>query len=208
MSENSDWWKSLETFISSLEKGVKEGSQQLAEGLGYGLGKLSTILDELGAQVSEVGKQSSQVLHEKLQESAEYVRSHGAAAAEEAQQSLSLDELAHKIALIGLPALAFVVAASIASSAGLAGGAVVVAALAMLGGPIGLVGGLLTLGLLTLIADGVSKYGLNTLLLESFKARRERGISVEQIHAEIDSLWISDELKYKLKTQLATPEKE
>jgi|GEM_PF-1908725 Uncharacterized protein conserved in archaea len=206
MTSSSDWWKAVESFLHSVEKGVQEGSQQLAEGLGYGLGKLSTILDELGAQVSEVGKQSSQVLHEKFQESAEYVRSHSAAAAEEAKQHLTLDELAHKIALIGLPALAFVVACSIASSAGLAGGAVVVAALAMLGGPVGLVGGLLTLGLLTLIADAVSKYGLNSVLLESFKARRERGISMEQIHSEIDSLWISDELKYKLKTQLATPQ--
>jgi hypothetical protein len=206
MSTNSDWWKSLESFMTRLGKDIESGTQQAAEGFGYALGQIGIVLDQLGAQVSDFSKNGSEALREKLHESAEYVRSHGAAAAEEAQQSLSLDELAHKIALIGLPALAFVVAASIASSAGLAGGAVVVAALAMLGGPVGLIGGLLTLGLLTLIADGVSKYGLNTLLLASFKARRERGISIEQIHTEIDSLWISDELKYKLKTQLAMPE--
>lgn len=205
MSSSSDWWKSLETFMTRLGKDIEQSTQQAAEGFGYALGQITIVLDQLGAQVNEFGKNGSQVLREKLHESAEYVRSHGAAAAEEAQQSLTLDELAHKIALIGLPALAFVVAASIASSAGLAGGAVVVAALAMLGGPVGLIGGLLTLGLLTLIADGVSKYGLNSLLLASFEARRANGISMEEIHNEIDALWISDELKYKLKTQLATP---
>lgn len=105
------------------------------------------------------------------------------------------------MASLGTPAIFFAVAASIAGGMGLAGGAVITTALAMLGGPFGMVGGLVALGVLTVVADAVSKYGIEAVLIATFNARREQGATLGEVHQEIDSLWLSDELKFKLKQQ-------
>jgi fructose-specific phosphotransferase system IIC component len=143
---------------------------------------------------------------EKATEAVGYLKEQAQALGGDAANAVSLDEIGRKIASLGAPAIAFAIAASIAGGMGLAGGAVVTTALAMLGGPAGMIGGLIALGILTLIADAVGKYGIEAVLLSTFSARREQGISTEQIHTEIDDLWISDELKHKLKTQLARPQ--
>ena len=117
-------------------------------------------------------------------------------------QIISLDDIGRKIASLGTPAIAFAVAASIAGGTGLAGGAVITTALAMLGGPLGMVGGLLSLGVLTIIADAVSKYGIEAVLGTTFQKRIEQGITVEQVYKEIDELWLSDEIKFKIKSRL------
>jgi len=116
-------------------------------------------------------------------------------------QVVSLDDIGRKMASLGIPAITFAVAASVAGGMGLAGGAVITTALAMLGGPLGMVGGLLSLGILTIIADAVSKYGIEAVLGATFQARIEQGITAEQINAEIDKLWLSDELKFKIKSR-------
>jgi hypothetical protein len=98
------------------------------------------------------------------------------------------------MAILGAPATMFAVAASIAGAAGLAGGAVITAALAMLGGPAGMIGGLALLGITGVIADAV--------LIASYKARLAQGEAREQITQEIETLWISDTLKVTLKHAL------
>lgn len=114
-----------------------------------------------------------------------------------------LDELGRKLASLGTPALLFAVAASTAAGMGLAGGAVVTTALAMLGGPLGMLGGLAALGLLTVIADSVSKYGIEAVLVSTFSAQREEGATLGEIHQQIDALPLSEELKLKLKKQFS-----
>jgi hypothetical protein len=116
-------------------------------------------------------------------------------------QIVSLDDIGRKIASLGTPAIAFAVAASIAGGTGLAGGAVITTALAMLGGPLGMVGGLLSLGVLTIIADAVSKYGIEAVLGTTFQKRIEQGITIEQVYKEIGELWLSDEIKFKIKSR-------
>lgn len=73
----------------------------------------------------------------------------------------------------------------------------------MLGGPVGMIGGLVVLGVTTVIADAVIKYGIDEVLYATFKAKREQGAASEAVAREIDSLWISTELKLKLKHLLA-----
>lgn len=113
-----------------------------------------------------------------------------------------LDEIGRKVASLGLPGVMFAVAASIAGGMGLAGGAVITTALAMLGGPLGMLGGLAVLGLATVIADAVGKYGLEAVLIAVYQERRRRGEGLQHLQREIDGLWVSDELKHKVKCQI------
>lgn len=62
---------------------------------------------------------------------------------------MSLDEIAPRVASLGLPAVMFAVACSIAAGMGLADGAVITTALAMLGGPFEMVVDLEALGVST-----------------------------------------------------------
>ena len=114
---------------------------------------------------------------------------------------VSLDDIGRKIASLGTPAIVYAVAASVAGGMGLAGAAVITSALAMLGGPFGIVGGLLSLGVLTVNADTVSKYGIEAVLVATFQAWIEQGKTLDQVYAQIDELWLSDELKFKIKSR-------
>jgi hypothetical protein len=83
------------------------------------------------------------------------------------------DKLIGRLVALGIPALVLV--AAIAST-GLAGGAAIVAALAMLGGPLGMMGGVLVLGLLVLISHAVADYGFETVSCAYYAACGRRGI--------------------------------
>lgn len=114
----------------------------------------------------------------------------------------TLDEIGRKLAALGSATTMFVVATSIASGMGLAGGAVITTALALLGGSTGMVGGIALLVIAPLVVDAVAKYGLEAVLSAIYAERRRNGESVESLAREIDRLWISDELKRKLKENL------
>ncbi|MBG1259558.1 hypothetical protein [Nostoc commune] len=111
---------------------------------------------------------------------------------------MSLDEIARRAASLGLPAVMFAVACSIAAGMGLAGGAVITTALAMLGGPFGMVVGLGVLGVSTLIGDAVANYGIEEFLVAVYNVHRSNGRSCSELTWEINSLWISDELKRRI----------
>jgi hypothetical protein len=113
-----------------------------------------------------------------------------------------LDEIGRKIASLGLPGVMFAVATSIAGGLGLAGGAVVTTALALLGGPFGMLGGLAVLGVSTVVADAVGKYGIEAVLVAVYRERRRKGDSLAYLYKEIDGLWISSELKRRIKDQI------
>ena len=110
-----------------------------------------------------------------------------------------MDEVVKKIAALGLPGVMFAVALSIAGAAGLAGAAAITSALAMLGGPLGMMGGIGALVAASVIADGVCQYGIDTLLPAVYEERIHQGESPDTLCKEIDSLWISEALKHKLR---------
>jgi len=59
------------------------------------------------------------------------------------------NEVVHKVVALGIPGLELSV---VIGTTGLAGGAAIVAALAVLGGPFGILGGIAVLGVMTLVA--------------------------------------------------------
>jgi len=94
---------------------------------------------------------------------------------------MSFDELVRKIASLGLPAVMFAIACSIAAGMGLAGGAVITTALALLGGPFGMIVGIGVLGVATVIGDGVAKYGIEKILIAVYKVHRDNGKSCSEL---------------------------
>jgi len=110
---------------------------------------------------------------------------------------MPLDKIIEKIVALGVPGLVLVI---VIATTGLAGGAAIVAALATLGGPLGMMGGLTVLGLLVLISQAIAKYGVETVAKRVIQGLMEKGMSKEEIIKKLDSYWfLSNSLKKKLK---------
>ncbi|MBS0017459.1 MAG: hypothetical protein KFF72_14105 [Arthrospira sp. SH-MAG29] len=109
-----------------------------------------------------------------------------------------MDEIVRKLAGVGLPAVVLLIAMA---TTGLTGAAAITAALAMLG-PGGMLGGIVLLGIIGLASDALTKYGLQTLLVEVYWQRIENGESPSKLCSEIDWLPITKELKLILKDAL------
>ena len=71
-----------------------------------------------------------------------------------------MDQIIKKIAALGVPGLVFMVAIELT---GLAGAAALTTALAALG-PGGIVGGVMTLCVLGVVADGIAEYGFDAIV--------------------------------------------
>jgi hypothetical protein len=80
-----------------------------------------------------------------------------------------MDEVVKKVAALGLPGIILVVTMA---ATGFTGAAAITAALAFLGGPAGMLGGIAVLGLTGLIADALTKVGLEDLLTAIYCQRR------------------------------------
>lgn len=80
---------------------------------------------------------------------------------------------------------------------GLAGGAAITTALAAIG-PGGMIGGLVTLGVIGLISEGISKYGVDAIFSAVVKELYRRGETKEQLKQKIKRYPISKDLKRKL----------
>ncbi|MEH2050459.1 hypothetical protein [Nostoc sp.] len=108
-----------------------------------------------------------------------------------------MDEIVKKLASLGLPGVILVVltAASGGSSAAVA------ATLTMLGGPFGILGSIVLLGLITVVGEMIAGYGIEAIL-QSIYAERSRAESVKLLLKEIKDLPITEDLKLKLKSQL------
>jgi hypothetical protein len=111
-------------------------------------------------------------------------------------KKLGLDKIAEIIAALGIPGLILVIA--IACS-GYAGGAAIVAALATLGGPFGMLGGLALLGILVLISNAIATYGAEAIVKKVIAKLKKDGLSKEEILKKIDSYPISMGLRLKAK---------
>ena len=110
-----------------------------------------------------------------------------------------MDKLISKIVALGIPGLVLLVAIS---ATGLAGGAATVAALAVLGGPLGMFGGLVLLAIIILIADGITQYGFRKIFEGVVKGLQGKGISKKEILDKIEHYPISRNLKLRLKNLL------
>ncbi|PAX51620.1 GTPase [Brunnivagina elsteri] len=107
-----------------------------------------------------------------------------------------MDEVIRKIAALGLPGVILLI---VMATTGLTGGAAIVSALALLGGPAGMLGGIGVLGLTVAIADYLTKLGIELMLIRTYEIRSEKE-SVENLCQEIDKLpHVSNELKEKVK---------
>lgn len=93
-----------------------------------------------------------------------------------------MDEVVKKVAALGLPGVILVITMA---TTGFAGAAAITTALATLGGPAGMLGGIAVLGITGLIADTLTKYGLEAFLTELYK-QRSRTESKDSICQEID----------------------
>lgn len=112
-----------------------------------------------------------------------------------------MDEIAKKIAGLGLPGVILVI--TMAASGGVGGS--IIAALAGLGGPFGIIGGIGILSLMTLVGEALAGYGIENIL-KSIYAERSKTESVRFLLKEIKDLPITQELKLKLKSVLGPEE--
>lgn len=110
------------------------------------------------------------------------------------KHELPLEEIVAKLAAIGVPSLMFIMAVG---ATGLAGAAAITAALASLG-PGGIVGGIAFLGVSGLIADAITRYGVDALLTGVVKQLYKDGETKESIKIKIDKYPVSKGLKLKL----------
>ena len=110
---------------------------------------------------------------------------------------MNMDEIAKKLAGLGLPGIILVVLA--VASAG--SNAAIVAALTVAGGPLGILGGICLLGLVGVVGDTVGAYGIEAIL-KAVYSERTKNESIRALVKEINDLPISDELKTKLTTHV------
>jgi hypothetical protein len=114
-----------------------------------------------------------------------------------------MDQLVDKIAALGVPGLVLVVAMAVT---GWTGAAALTTALAMLGGPFGMLGGIAMLGILGLISKGLSDYGFEAIFIAIVDELKKQGKSKVDIEREVESYPVSRDLKLKIKDYLRTIE--
>jgi hypothetical protein len=114
-----------------------------------------------------------------------------------------MDQLVDKIAALGVPGLVLVVAMAVT---GWTGAAALTTALAMLGGPFGMLGGIAMLGILGLISKGLSDYGFEAIFIAIVDELKKQGKSKSDIEREVESYPVSRDLKLKIKDYLRTME--
>jgi hypothetical protein len=74
----------------------------------------------------------------------------------------------------------------------------IVTALAVLGGPLGMLGGIAALGIMGLVADAVAEYGLSIIFAAVVAGLVKEGHSRADIRRKINGYPITDGLKKKI----------
>jgi NADH:ubiquinone oxidoreductase subunit 4 (subunit M) len=106
-----------------------------------------------------------------------------------------VDAVVDKLVALGVPGLVLLVAIA---TMGVSGGAAIVAALAFLGGPFGMMGGIAVLGVVGLVSQALASYGLEAIFKAVVERLREQGKSHAEIRQELASYPISRTLKLSL----------
>jgi energy-coupling factor transporter ATP-binding protein EcfA2 len=99
-----------------------------------------------------------------------------------------LDEVVRIAASVGAPAILLIVALSIVGTSGLAGGAALTAALALLGGPGGIPAGILVLTFIGGVSASLSSYGLEALLVAINRRRIELSEDSEIVNTIVQEI--------------------
>lgn len=111
-------------------------------------------------------------------------------------KSIPFDRIVDKIVGLGVPGLVLLITIKIV---GFAGAAAITTALASLGGPFGMIGGIAALSIIGLVVRGISKFGFWRIMRAVVDGLIEKGRSEEDIIKEIESYrFISKTMKLKL----------
>lgn len=111
--------------------------------------------------------------------------------------TIPLDKVVSAIAALGVPGLVFVFTIAVCGSAGLFGAAAVSTALCAIG-PGGMIGGLISLGVISLLTLGIAQFGIGTILAECIVNFKNRGATKENLIHQIENYPLSSGLRYKL----------
>lgn len=104
-----------------------------------------------------------------------------------------LKQLVGVIAGLGVPGLVLLV---VMSASGFAGAAALTTALAALGGPFGMLGGIAALGVLAFMAKGLAEYGLDAIFEAVVDQLIQTGRSIDDIIDEVRSMpLVPEEIK-------------
>lgn len=107
-----------------------------------------------------------------------------------------MDKLITQIASLGVPGLILLF---LMFFSGYAGAAAITTALATLGGPLGMLGGIGVLLLLTKISEGITKYGFENLAKGVITEMKQQGKAKSEIIKEVEGFpLISQDLKQTL----------
>lgn len=109
-----------------------------------------------------------------------------------------MEKIVSKIAALGVPGLILITAIG---ATGLAGGAAITTALAAIG-PGGMIGGIVTLGVIGLISEGITEYGFDAIFSAVVKELYKRGETKNSILKKIEKYPVSKQLKRKLRDSL------
>ena len=118
-------------------------------------------------------------------------------------RNIPIDEVVERIAGLGVPGLVLLVAMA---GSGWSGGAAIVAGLAALGGPFGMIGGIGAVVLSGFIAAAISKFGFDKIFKMVIKKLKEQGKTKEEILQEIDRYPIARGLRLRLRDYIENME--
>ena len=105
-----------------------------------------------------------------------------------------MDKIVSKIVSLGVPGLVLLVAIQ---TSGFAGGAAIMVALSALG-PGGVIGGIITLGVISMIVHGIAEFGFEEISKAVLIEMYANGESVSSLRRKIDAMLISKSLKLQL----------
>lgn len=109
-----------------------------------------------------------------------------------------MDKVVSKVAALGVPGLILLTAMG---ATGFVGGAAITTALAALG-PAGILGGIATLGMIGLLSQSITEFGVDAIFVAVVKELYKKGETKESIYKKINSYPVSKSLKRKLKEKL------
>jgi len=105
-----------------------------------------------------------------------------------------MDELIKKVSALGIPGLIFVM---VIAFSGFKGAAAITFALAALGGPFGMLGGIAFLGIAGLVTHTIAEKGTEAVLTAVVKEQLKTK-SADEIIKDVNKYWITKGLKLKI----------
>ncbi|KJU85682.1 membrane protein [Candidatus Magnetobacterium bavaricum] len=166
----------------------KEGEtsilNRIKDGLSSGLQSTKEFLDKGTDKVKDIAGSSARFTRDSFNSGIDIAKEH-----------IPLDTVIEKIAALGVPGVVFMVAiaasgwtgAAAIAIGGYTGIAAIVVALATLGGPLGILGGVGVLALLPILINALSKYGLEAIFEGVIHKLLKNGMSVDEIKDKINS---------------------